>query len=324
MKLNNLSNDNLVSCLESCVRGERKITIQVLECISEIDRRRLYVQKGFTSLFDYLVKDFGYSPGAAMRRIDAARLLQEIPEVAEKFATGALTLTQANQVQRASREFRKITSSNVKPADKRELVSQIENATQKQTEQIIATTFNLPVISVQNETFHRDQSVTLTVTLTAEQMRILEQAQNMISHSLVGNSWAETVTYLAKKEVTRRTVVRRVATTKSRQEVNGSRREVKSLEPTVSTTVKSSSKRPSLSASLRKTLLHANASCEYKHHNGQSCASKKFLQIDHIQSWSRGGDHSPGNLQVLCGAHNRLKYELEQSSSRTQLTNAQN
>ncbi len=324
MKLNNLSNDNLVSCLENCVRGERKITVQVLECISEIDRRRLYVQKGFTSLFVYLVKDFGYSPGAAMRRIDAARLLQEIPEVAERFAAGALTLSQANQVQRASREFRKSTSSKVKTADKRELVSQIENSTQKQTQQIIASTFNLPVVPVQKETLHCDQSVTLKITLTAEQMRILEQAQDMISHAVADRNWAEVITHLAKKEVTRRTVVRRVASTKSRQEVNESRREVKNLEPTVATTLKSASKRPPIQSGVRKTLLHENAACEYRNHKGQRCASKKFLQIDHIQSWSRGGNHAPDNLQVLCGVHNRLKYELEQSSRRTSITDAQN
>ena len=58
MNVNALSNESLVSCFENFVSSERKITGQVLECIGEIDRRKLYLNKGRTSLFDYLVKDF--------------------------------------------------------------------------------------------------------------------------------------------------------------------------------------------------------------------------------------------------------------------------
>ena len=211
MQLNNLSNNNLLICFENYVRRERKITAQVLECISEIDRRKLYIEKGFTSLFDYLVKAFGYSPGAAMRRIDAARLLQEIPEVAEKFEAGVLTLTQANQLQRASREFKKMTKSSVQTSHKRDLVLKIESSSQKQTEQIIAESFNLPAVPVQKENVHRDQSVTLTITFTPEQIKVLEQAQNKISHAVLNKNWAETITHLAKREVARRTTVRKEA-----------------------------------------------------------------------------------------------------------------
>ena len=77
MNLNSLSNTQLFASFENLVRSERKVTAQVLECIAEIDRRKIYLEKNFTSLFDYLVKDLGYSPGAAMRRIDAARLLEK-------------------------------------------------------------------------------------------------------------------------------------------------------------------------------------------------------------------------------------------------------
>ncbi|MBY0384796.1 HNH endonuclease, partial [bacterium] len=48
-----------------------------------------------------------------------------------------------------------------------------------------------------------------------------------------------------------------------------------------------------------------------KDQNGHRCTSQKFLQIDHIHNWSQGGTHDLENLQVLCGVHNRLKYERE-------------
>ncbi len=50
--------------------------------------------------------------------------------------------------------------------------------------------------------------MTLTLTFTSEQMQILEQVQNMISHSVPDKNWTDVFTYLAKKEVACRTTVR--------------------------------------------------------------------------------------------------------------------
>ncbi len=208
LNLSTLSNTDLTSCFKNFVLNERKITRQVLECIAEIDRRKLYLENHHTSLFDCLVTDFGYSPGAAMRRIDGARLLRELPEVAEKFESGSLTLSQATQVQRASRELKKIKNEYISSEQKQELILQIENSSQKETEQTIANVLDLPVAPAQKEVLHRDQSVTLTITLTAEQMQIIEQAHNIISHSVPDKNWADVFTYLAKKEVSRRMSVR--------------------------------------------------------------------------------------------------------------------
>jgi hypothetical protein len=325
MKINNLPDEKLVSCFETLVRNERKITAQVLECIAEIDQRKLY-RPSHTSLFDYLVKDFGYSPGAAMRRIDAARLLRELPETAVKFEDGTLTLSQANQIQRASREFKKENCETLGSERKRNLVLHVESATQRQTEQILAAELDLPLNPVQKETLHRDESVTLTVTFTKEQMAILEQAQNMVSHAVVGKDWAEVLTHLAKREVTRRTAVRSVAKDVKVSDVSDQSRVVESNSSTVVAAVTSKSlpikngrapensdrarsKRPAIPAAIRKTLLHPNAICSFTDRHGNQCASRRFLQIDHIHSWSLGGTHDQKNLQVLCGIHNRIKYE---------------
>ncbi len=345
MNINRLPDDKLISCFEIVVRSERKIKAQVLECIAEIDRRKLYLACQ-TSLFDYLVKDFGYSPGAAMRRIDAARLLRELPETAVKFEDGTLTLSQANQIQRASREYKKENRETLGAEQKRKLVLQIENTNQKQTEQILAAALDLPLSPVQKETLHRDESVTLTITFTKEQMAILEQAQNMVSHAVVGKDWAKILTHLAKKEVARRTTVRKAL----QQNLNNQscdaevlKQPSETMEPSVAnfddkhrvlksnastvvaavTSVPLSTKRrqppqtsgntrpnrPPIPPAIRKALLHANATCSHRDRNGNQCTSRRFLQIDHIRGWSLGGTHDPQNLQVLCGAHNRIKYE---------------
>jgi 5-methylcytosine-specific restriction endonuclease McrA len=310
MNLNSLSNTQLFASFENLVHSERKITAQVLECIAEIDRRKLYLKKNFTSLFDYLVKELGYSPGAAMRRIDGARLLRELPEVIEKVQNGSITLSQANQLERASRELKKNKNEVLSTEDKRALLLQIENTTQKQTEQILATTLDLPMVPVQKETLHKDQSVTLTITFTPEQMQILEKAQNMISHAVPNKNWAEIVTHLAKREVVRRTDVRKPSAQKVNQDQLCNNESTVFAPVTVVAAVKPE-KRPAIPAAVRKELIRSSATCSHTDQLGKQCENKKFLQIDHIHSWSRGGSHEPQNLQVLCATHNRLKYNRE-------------
>jgi hypothetical protein len=274
MQVNAVSDEHLLTCFANAVRTERKITNHVLALIGEIDRRKLYLRKAYTSLFDFLVNDFGYSPGAAMRRIDAARLLCELPETAQKFQEGTLTLSQATQVQRASRELKKIKKESLSPENKRKLILQIENSTQKQTEHIIATTLDLPVVPQQKQTLHRDQSVTLTITFTHEQMQILQQAQNMISHSVVGQDWAGALTYLAKREVKRRTSVRETSSANSFGVTEVAA--VAAVRP--KNQFNSTNKRRALPTAVRKALLHRNATCAYKDENGKICESRRFYR----------------------------------------------
>ena len=291
INFHHLSHNDLIANFSDLVQKERKITAQVLTCIAEIDRRQLYLGKGYSSLFDFLVRDYGYSPRAAMRRVDGARLLRELPDVKEKIERGTLTLSQANQIQRAAREMKK-TERALSTEEKQELILRVEHASKKETEKIITERLNLALMPIEKETLHRDASVTLTMTFSAEQIEMLEQVRSMVSHAVNTQSWSELCVYLAKKELARRTNMRatNIATPSSSN---------------VAATLK---KRSALPARVRKTLLNPAARCQYKNHKGEQCHSSHYLQIDHIQSISSGGSNDSENLQVLCGAHNRYKY----------------
>ena len=63
----------LVHCKEQ-VLLEKGATARVLETLTEIDKRRLWVKEGYASLFDFCVRYLKYSEGEANRRIQAARL----------------------------------------------------------------------------------------------------------------------------------------------------------------------------------------------------------------------------------------------------------
>ena len=51
-KLTSLSDSNLLSQTKLLVQKERKITVEVLEHLCEIDQRKLYLKRGFSSLFE--------------------------------------------------------------------------------------------------------------------------------------------------------------------------------------------------------------------------------------------------------------------------------
>jgi hypothetical protein len=70
-----------------------------------------------------------------------------------------------------------------------------------------------------------------------------------------------------------------------------------------------------ISANIRKQVFANVQCCQYKDPiSGNTCQSKWFLQIDHKQALWAGGTHSPENLQILCGAHNRMKYLKEKNT----------
>lgn len=46
--------------------------------------------------------------------------------------------------------------------------------------------------------------------------------------------------------------------------------------------------------------------CTFTGKNGVRCDATAHLQIDHIKPFCRGGEHTPKNLRLLCGKHNRL------------------
>ena len=98
-KIKLLNNQELLSRTKILVQKERDIHIQVLHHLAEINSRKLYLEQGFSSLFDYAVRELGYSEGAAYRRIKAMKLCQDLPGTEDQLQSGMLSLSTASQLQ---------------------------------------------------------------------------------------------------------------------------------------------------------------------------------------------------------------------------------
>src|SRR6185295_12327117 len=88
-----LRDDQLTHRLYELRGDERRILVEFLIYLAEVDRRRLYAAVSYSSLFAFCTDHLGLSKGATFRRITAARLTARFPILLEYLADGRLTLT---------------------------------------------------------------------------------------------------------------------------------------------------------------------------------------------------------------------------------------
>jgi 5-methylcytosine-specific restriction endonuclease McrA len=103
--LSKLKDPELLEATRVRVAEEKKATLAVLHHLREVERRRLHLARGFQSLYDFATHELGYSPAAAQRRIDAMRLLREVPELAGKIESGLIGLDSAARAQSVEIRF---------------------------------------------------------------------------------------------------------------------------------------------------------------------------------------------------------------------------
>ena len=116
-----LSDRELLRQTSTLVRHERHLQGAIIDHLAEIEFRRLYLQRGCSSLFDYAVRELGYSDAAAGRRIGAVRLCADQPDARERLRDGSLTLSAAAELQWAFDRQRRRGSiagtASIAPAD---------------------------------------------------------------------------------------------------------------------------------------------------------------------------------------------------------------
>ncbi|MDI9804079.1 hypothetical protein, partial [Citrobacter koseri] len=71
MNLKNMSDQTLLEKTRQLVQTERELLTEILHHLREIERRRLFSQLGFKSLYDDATKKLGYADDQAARRISA-------------------------------------------------------------------------------------------------------------------------------------------------------------------------------------------------------------------------------------------------------------
>ena len=125
--LTHLSDHELESKLNQHIRQERSETLIVLLHLAEVDRRRLHLKRGYTSLIDYCVERHKYSVSAAGRRVQAARCVRRYPEAYAMLERRELSLSVLCKIARI-----------LTPENAVELLEKVRWKSQKEADEIVA------------------------------------------------------------------------------------------------------------------------------------------------------------------------------------------
>src|SRR4030095_5263278 len=93
MNLSDLSDDELLSSIQSLLGSQRRLTALLLRYLSEVEDRRLHLLAASSSMFDFCRPRLGMSEGEAFRRITGARLARRFPVVLSLLESGKLHLS---------------------------------------------------------------------------------------------------------------------------------------------------------------------------------------------------------------------------------------
>ena len=149
---------------------EKRITSEILNKLQQMEVDRAYLEMGYNSLFDYLVRGLGYSEATAYQRQACVRLAREVPEIKQKIDQGSLTLS---AVTTAFMHLRK------KPvAEKRKVLKSMENKSSRE----VKAMFLEPTPTLKIKKTEYVDKVHLRLELSHEQNRKLEQLKALKSH----------------------------------------------------------------------------------------------------------------------------------------------
>ena len=138
-----LSDAELVARLPVLVRAERGATLEVIEHLVEMERRRLYLAHATSSLYRYCIDRLGYAEDAALKRHRVARLALRLPQVLEEVRAGTMHLTGLF-----------LLSTYLTEGNADALLAEARGKSRRQIEKVIARWFPRPDVESRIEPAH--------------------------------------------------------------------------------------------------------------------------------------------------------------------------
>lgn len=194
MNLQHLSDEKLDQQTFESVKAETENTLRVLHHLREVDKRKLFSKLKYKSLLDYAENRLCYPYDQAWRRIEATRLLKEMPEIEDKIADGTLNLTNIGYAQAAFKSEAKKLAPLCKEA-KLEFLSQIENKSTRATQKLVAEKFGAETLIRETVKPVSATLSMLSVPVTDEFLAKLDELKGLRAHSHLNISTAELLDY---------------------------------------------------------------------------------------------------------------------------------
>jgi hypothetical protein len=317
----NLTHDELHSHTVSAATDEKNATLKLLEYLAEIDRRRLYAIRGYSSLWSYVHRELNYSEAQASERIAAMRLMVRVPEVREEMEANRLTLTAAAKLSSHVRRERNDELETLV------LLDAIQGKSTREVERVLASQASEPV-RVESMRPISAETTRILMDVDQEFLELLKQVRELQGH--FGTSTSKLIQTALKGFVKMHpknkgvTVSLRAPEVKSgkhdarvkkdAQDTNTNRALAKPLKIIESSShVKMKSASPTsasraIPVSVQQAVrARSGNQCEFIDPQTQRrCDCRVQLEFDHRVPFMMGGLHTVDNLRHYCRAHNQL------------------
>jgi hypothetical protein len=292
MNLKHLTDKSILETTEALIRQENELLVSILHHLREIDRRRLYSTLGHGSLFAYVVGHLGQSEDQAYRRINAMRLLNEVPEIEEKIEAGALSLSNLSLAQSHFRKEAQCGSKPITKAEKIELLEKIENKSAREAQKIVLARSSQPAAVIPDRVKPISSDLDeIKFAAPSGLKEKIEKLKGLLAHKNPNLSLGELVDQLcdlglkewdpAQKQVRER---KSPATSRKQRATDGPAARAET---------------PISQAAIRREVWRrAQSRC-------QKCRSVFALEIDHIVPRAKGGGSEVENRRLLCRSCNQ-------------------
>lgn len=299
-----MNDKQLLASTDRLVGEERRITLEILQHLREIEVRRLFVDLGFDSMYKYCIQRLKYSEGEAQRRLSSARLLRELPEIESQIQNGNLNLTNLSAIQSFVRA-ENLADQPLTREKKLELISAVENKSTREVKTELIRQSHQPALLA--DKFQMSAIINLSVALTKfetamtdENLELLQEFRNLYAHDLPDLSNQSVLMFLLQKAVQHKKQKLGLIE-KTPRKPNAPLPSAENVK-----NANAEKQRKPLTAKVKRMVWNrANACCEYLDTKSKNrCSSKFALETDHIIAVALGGSNELENLRLLCRAHN--------------------
>lgn len=293
--------DQINEKLISLSRNERKLTHEILNHIILFQKVGGYLKLGYSSMHQYLTRALGYSDDMSYRRLKAAQLMQEVPEVEAKLKSGELNLTQASLIQKSVETAQKEKGTKVSKEAKVKIIQSIEKMNNFETKSILVSELELTPTLDDKVSPQSNNTVRIELNLTQEQYKKLKLVQSLLSHKISDQNLASVIELLLDQNLNKNSFTKDCMTRSFR--LNQRKVNQRKTEP---------NQKRYIPAFVKQVLFkRSNGCCEFISKEGVRCQSRYKLQIDHFEvPFSQGGENSIENCKLLCSNHNLHRASL--------------
>lgn len=163
MNLKHLTDEALLEDTKELAAKQRNLLVKLLYHLSEIDSRKLYTELKYNSLHHYCTRELKLGEAGSHYRIVSARLMNEIPSLAQNIESGSLTIS---NITMAAKHIKDMKIDDV--IEKTKILDSIQNLSKRECE--------LKLIELTGA----DKPKVTSLTIRDETYLMLQQARDLI------------------------------------------------------------------------------------------------------------------------------------------------